>query len=190
MFTAFITAFSSVLVAEMGDKTQLVTLTMSSQYSPWKVLGGVMLAMTVLISLAVAVGNVLYEFIPLFIITAVSGSFFILMGVWIYLQPQNVGQEGGPGGSGFNQAFGVTLVAEMGDKTQMAVLLLAASFGAPFMVLLGSILAMLVNHSLAAFLGSRLLVLLPEHLVKSGTAVLFVLIGIIVLFYGLAEGSL
>ncbi len=189
MLTALLTSFGSVFMAELGDKTQLVTLSLSSRYPPAHVLGGAMLALVILVSLAVALGSVIYAFVPFSVITIVSGAFFIMMGIWNYIQP-----EGGEGqkklsGSGFAQAFGVTLIAEMGDKTQLAVLMLSASFGSPWAVLLGSILAMLANHTLAAFLGSKLLVLVPPHLLRIGTTAIFLMVGLGVLYLGITNGE-
>jgi len=190
MITAFLTAFASVFIAELGDKTQLVTLSLSSRYPPLQVLSGAMLALIVLISLAVGLGNVIYTYVPLQVITLVSGAFFIIMGVWIYLQPaERPSQEGKASRSGFTQAFVVTLLAEMGDKTQMAVLLLAASLGAPLAVFLGAVLAMLVIHSVSVFLGSRFLARLPQRWLKAGAGLLFVVIGISVLILGILEGN-
>lgn len=184
MFTAFLTAFASVFIAELGDKTQLVTLSLSSRFPPVHVLGGAMLALVILISLAVGLGNVIYNYVPLEIISLVSGFFFIIMGVWIYLQPAEKPRQKELSKSGFNQAFVITLLAEMGDKTQMAVLLLAASLGAPLAVLLGAILAMLLIHSISVFLGSRFLVKLPQRVLKVGAALLFIVIGLLVIIIG------
>lgn len=184
MLTAFFTAFASVFIAELGDKTQLVTLSLSSRYPPLQVLAGAMTALVILIGLAVGLGNVIYTYIPLQVVTLVSGVFFIVMGVWIYLQPSEKPHQESISHSGFRQAFIITLMAEMGDKTQMAVLLLAAGLGAPLAVLLGSISAMLVVHSLSVFLGSKFLVHLPRHMLKTGAAVLFVIIGVSLMVWG------
>lgn len=82
----FITAFLATFIAEIGDKTQLVTLTMSSRYSPRQVFLGAMLALALVTGLGVAVGELVADLFPRNLVALASGLFFLFMGIYTYFQ--------------------------------------------------------------------------------------------------------
>lgn len=181
LFAAALAAFITIFIAEFGDKTQLVSLTMACRYPPLQVLGGVMAAMALVMGLAVGVGGVIGTSFPTALVTIVSGLVFIAIGLFTFFRKEGADQECS-GKSGFFQTMIMIFVAEFGDKTQLTAMFLAASLGWPLAVFAGAMTAMLVNHALAIYLGSRYISRLNPRLLKYGTAVLFVAIGLVIIF--------
>lgn len=184
--TAFLTAFVLVTIAEMADKTQLLTLSLACRYPARRVLVGVGLAIAVLNLLAVVVGAVAGRFIPLTAVKIGAGVLFLGFGLWNLLvkeKPQP--EEECEVKSGKHVILAVTgafLLAEIGDKTQLATLSLAARFdggvwnsvgvwlGATIGMVLANVLAVVVGH----VAGRRI----PAKLMKRISAALFIGFGI------------
>ena len=140
--TAFITAFILVTVAEMADKTQLLTLSLACRYPARKVLLGVALATAALNLLAVVAEAVAGRFIPVNAVKIGAGIVFIAFGLWNLLarQREESEEETCEVRSGRHVVFAVTgafLLAEIGDKTQLATLSLGARFEGNFFSSLG-----------------------------------------------------
>ncbi len=177
---AAVAAFISIFVAEFGDKTQLVTLSMATRYPPLQVLAGAMVALALVLGLAVGAGGIIAALIPAAVIALASGVFFIIMGLFTLASKEKVEAAQSPR-AGFYQTVSMVFLAELGDKTQMAAMLLAANFGQPLAVFMGAMLAMLLNHSLAIFLGARFVSRIDPKLLKRGTALLFMVIGLAII---------
>lgn len=184
--TAFLTAFVLVTIAEMADKTQLLTLSLACRYPARRVLVGVGLAMAVLNLLAVVVGAVAGRFIPLTAVKIGAGVLFMGFGLWNLLvkeKPQPEEEcEVKSGTHVILAVMGAFLLAEIGDKTQLATLSLAARFdgsvwdsvgvwsGATIGMVLANVLAVVVGH----LAGRRI----PAKLMKRISAALFIGFGI------------
>lgn len=181
MFAAALAAFVSIFVAEFGDKTQLVSLSMASRYPPLQVLAGAMVALGLVLGLAVGVGGLVATYLPAVVIAVVSGVFFIIMGLFTLVRREDVEPEQCPGRAGFYQTLILVFLAEMGDKTQMAAMLLSANFGRPLAVFAGAMAAMFLNHALVIFLGRRYFSRINPRLLKQGTAFLFMFIGLAII---------
>jgi len=185
--TAFFAAFLATLLAEMGDKTQLVTLTLSTRYPPLRVLAGSLGALGVITGIAVILGDFLANLLPAQVTMIASGLFFLVIG--IYLAVTCEGEENceleKPQRHVTLQAFLMVFLAELGDKTQLTAIALTAAYGSPAAIFLGAMGGQVINHSLAAYLGSRFLSRLPGKIIKLGSALLFFLFGIIFLFSAL-----
>ncbi len=179
MLAAAVAAFVTIFLAEFGDKTQLVSMCMAARYSPLQVLAGAMAALAMVIGFAVAVGGLLAAYIPHTLVTVLSGIIFIIIGIYNYLKKEEETQEC-DNRNGFIQTMLLVFVAEFGDKTQVAAMLLTASLGYPAAVFGGAMLAMLCNHLIAVFLGSRVMAKLKPSLLKLGTAALFIVIGLLI----------
>ncbi len=184
MTAVFVTSFISIFIAEFGDKTQLISLNMATRYSPWQVLAGAMAGLFAVLALAVGAGHIIYHYISLFVITTSSGIFFIAAGVWVYFSPEKPPEETSGGRAGFYHTAAFIFLSELGDKTQIAAMLLAATSGYPLVVLAGAMLGMLINHGLAIFLGGRYLSRLPETWLRRSSSVVFILIGTAILLFG------
>ncbi|NLZ38222.1 MAG: TMEM165/GDT1 family protein [Firmicutes bacterium] len=178
--SAFFIAFISTLFAEMGDKTQLVTLTLSTRYPPLRVLTGSLSALAAITGIAVLLGDYLANLLPETTTLLASGIFFLIIGVCLFLQ--KVDDEESvetPHSRVTLQTFIMVFLAELGDKTQLTAIALSAAYGQPLAVFFGAMAGQTINHSLAAFLGSRLLSRLPDKLIKTGSALLFIIFGLL-----------
>ncbi len=182
LIAAATAAFLTVLVAEFGDKSQLVCLAMACRYPPLQVLAGAMTAMAVVLGLAVGVGSLIAETIPHSLVAVGSGLFFIAIGVYTFIFGKEDTIEN-TGKTGYFQTLGVILLAELGDKTQLAAMFIAASFGYPLVVFAGAMLAMLVNQLLAVYVGSRFITRFNPLYIKIGSAALFVFIGLLMIIF-------
>ena len=177
MLAAAAAAFVAIFVAEFGDKTQLVSMSMACRYHPMKVLAGAMVALAAVIGLAVWAGGYLSAHIPHRLVAILSGAVFMVIGLFTYFKKEetSVGEKCENGG--FLQTLFMVFLAEFGDKTQLAAFFLAASLGYPLAVFSGAMAAMLLNHLFAVYLGSRFLSKLKPQYLKVGTAALFFVIG-------------
>jgi len=187
LFAALVAAFVTVFVAEFGDKTQLVSLSMACRYPPQQVLAGTMLALALVLGLAVGVGGLIAAHVPDLLIAVVSGIFFLVMGLVTLAGREDVDWKRQPGKAGFYQTVILVFLAEMGDKTQMAAILLSASFGRPLEVFAGAMAAMLLNHTLAIFLGRRYFSRINPRLLRQGAAFLFIAIGLATMVISLLQ---
>ena len=198
--TALLTSFFLVGIAEMADKTQLLTVCLACRYPARKVLLGVSLAIAALNLAAVLVGGAAGALLPLRPIKVAAGLLFLTFGFWM-LRPETTQPDAGPApnpgtaragtaqagdaGSGSGSGRGAVatvaaafLVAEVGDKTQLATLSLAASFGALAAVWLGATLGMLAANGLAIGGGTLLGARLPEMALERISALLFIVVGL------------
>jgi putative Ca2+/H+ antiporter (TMEM165/GDT1 family) len=184
--TVFFAAFITILLAEMGDKTQLVTLTLCTRYPPRQVLAGALGALAVITALAVILGDFLANLFPPNATLIGSGLFFLAAGAWIYAKKEADNEKVEAPKQGVTiQTFVMVFLAELGDKTQLAAIALTAAYGAPVAVFLGAMAGQLVNHGAAAYLGSRYLSRLPAHTIRLASAILFVAFGVVFIISGL-----
>lgn len=191
--TAVLTTFFLVGLAEMADKTQLLTLCLTCKYPPRKVLLGVALAIGVLNLAAVLVGGLAGALLPVGPIKIVAGILFLGFGVWTLAareEPADEACETAPDervrGGAVLAVAAAFLVAEIGDKTQLATLSLAARFETFFLVWLGASLGMLLANGLAIGGGTLLSDRLPETTLKRISGALFIAFGIWTLVDALA----
>ena len=172
-----------VALAEMGDKTQLLSLMLVLRYKkPWTIMGAIFLA-TILNHLAATwIGSQLAAVIPRQYLQYGLALLFIGFGFWL-LKPDS--DEGLDQKSSFKSAFWVALIAfftaEMGDKTQLVTVALSAKYEAPLLVALGSTLGMMAANSLSVFGGERFIKIVPMNYVRIGACIVFLIFGIVML---------
>jgi putative Ca2+/H+ antiporter (TMEM165/GDT1 family) len=184
--TAFITALILVTIAEMADKTQLLTLSLACRYPARKVLIGVAIAIAILNLIAVIIGAVAGRFIPVTAVKIGAGVIFIGFGLWNLLSKDKPEEaESCEVRSNKYVIFAVTaafIVAEIGDKTQLATLSLGARFEGGFLssvgVWLGATIGMIIANSLAVVIGHTAGRRVPEKLMKRISGGLFIVFGI------------
>ncbi len=178
--TALWSSFVVVALAEMGDKTQLVALTLASRYRrPWTVMLGILIATVVNHALAASLGVWVADVLPRSWLAWALGLGFIAFGLWT-LVPDRAGIPGAPPRWGpMLTSAAVFFVAEMGDKTQLATLALGARFDSTVMVTAGTTLGMLVADGLAVFAGDRLTAIVPLRTVRWIAAALFFAFGVV-----------
>lgn len=177
--------FISISLAELGDKTQLAILLLSSKTKKhFELLAGVMLAFFLVDGLAVLAGAWITRLVPAGVLRIASGSLFLIMGILILRSKEEAGGSNSAEiKSPFYSGFVLILLSEMGDKTQLAAGLFATQYN-PWMVFTGTMLALLTLSLAAIYLGKFLLAKLAPEIVSKGAGILFVLMGIAVIVFG------
>jgi Ca2+/H+ antiporter, TMEM165/GDT1 family len=179
---AFLVATGVVALAEMGDKTQLLSLVLAARFRrPWPIVLGIFAATVVNHALAGAVGNWVTHTLGPDVLRWILGGSFIAMALWMLI-PDKLDEDELPKASHFG-VFGTTLIAfflaEMGDKTQIATVMLAARYvDAYAWVVLGTTLGMMLANAPVVWLGERIVKRVPIKLVHGISAALFLLLGI------------
>jgi putative Ca2+/H+ antiporter (TMEM165/GDT1 family) len=177
---AFAVAFLVVLVAEMGDKTQFMTLSFSTRYKAQTVIAGVFAATLVISLISVLLGEALGNTLPYFWINLLAGLLFIGFGLWTLR-----GEESTDGKDETESRFGPLLtvaiaffLAELGDRTMLATVMVASQQRSFWGVWLGSTSGLLISNVLAVVVGKVMGKQIPEKFLKYGTALIFVASGI------------
>ena len=176
--TAFVASLAFVVLAEMGDKTQLLAMAFATRFRASVVLWGVFAATAVNHLLAVAVGNYLTKFIPMQHIQLAAAASFILFGLWTIRGDKLEGEDKKFSFSPFWTVAIAFFFAEMGDKTQLATVALAAKFQTVFPVWLGTNTGMIIADAFGIVVGILLGRRIPERFVKWGSALVFVGFGV------------
>jgi putative Ca2+/H+ antiporter (TMEM165/GDT1 family) len=182
--TSLITAFTFILLAEIGDKTQLTTIMLSSRSSAISVFSGAMLAFFLVDGLSAIIGGKLPDFIDCKWINLISGLVFILIGFFSFIYKNEKIILKNQRMSFFNTFFIVSLM-ELGDKTQITSIVLAAEFCSPIIVLMGIMLAFSIITGIGIIFGIKILRLLPEKYLKILTSILFIIFGSFFIYNGI-----
>jgi len=182
----FLTAFTFVFLAELGDKTQLTAVMLSSKSSATSVFAGSMLAFFLVDGVSALVGGQLLSFLPYKWVSLGSGLVFITFGTFqLIRKKEKVKVE--KQRATFFKTFSLISLMELGDKTQLASIVLAAELKNPLVVLAGVMLAFSVVTGIGVILGAKLLRLVPEKYLKVGTSLLFILFGFIFILSAITE---
>jgi putative Ca2+/H+ antiporter (TMEM165/GDT1 family) len=181
--TAFLISIGVVALAEIADKTQLLALVLAARFrKPWPIILGIFFATLANHFLAGAVGTFIARQFGPDVMRWALGLSFIAMAVWMMI-PDKI-DESKEHDSRFG-VFGTTLIAfflvEMGDKTQIATVMLAAKYQALPAVVVGTTLGMMIANVPAVLLGERAVRWVPAHWVHRIAAVVFALLGVAVL---------
>jgi Ca2+/H+ antiporter, TMEM165/GDT1 family len=182
--TAFWISLFFILIAEMGDKTQLVALAFATRYSVKTVLAGVFGATLVVHLLSVFLGEAANWALPTFWIQSLAGLSFIIFGLWT-LRGDKLDEEGKKPESRFGPLMTVAttfFLAELGDKTMLATITIASQRQSFVGVWLGSVLGMVLADGLAIIVGRVMGKRLPERAIKYGAAAIFLLSGLFTLY--------
>jgi putative Ca2+/H+ antiporter (TMEM165/GDT1 family) len=183
----------ATFLAEFGDKSQLLVAGLAARLGRRVALLGVLLGILVVQLLAVLVGSLAGALLPARPIGVVSGVLFVLIGLWLWRETlgEDDGEEEVPTtglrgrlatatGRSAVLAVAVTfVVGEMGDKTQIATVALATQQD-PVATFVGASLGVFAANAVAVEVGARLARVLPERVVLRGSAVLFVVVGVVV----------
>ncbi len=173
-----------VALAEIGDKTQLLAFILAARFKkPLPIVAGILVATLVNHGLAGALGAWITSVVSPEILRWVLGLSFIGMAVWTLI-PDKIEDEETRAAQRLG-VFGATLItfflAEMGDKTQLATVALAAHYGAPLVVVIGTTLGMLIADVPAVLVGNRFAAKIPLKLVHSIAAAIFAAMGVLAL---------
>lgn len=185
MMQSFVSSVLPVALAEIGDKTQLLTLFLAARFArKYAIIAGMVVATLLNHLLSAWLGVELTRWLTPEVMGWVVGVSFIVVGLWL-LKPDKDNEVS----SRYMQygAFTATLVlfflAEIGDKTQIATILLAARYHEVWAVVAGSTLGLLVANVPVIFCGAWLMQRLPFKAIRIGACVLFCLLGVLTLLH-------
>jgi putative Ca2+/H+ antiporter (TMEM165/GDT1 family) len=184
VLAALLLSFAVIFVAEMGDKTQLVAMMFALRYRWWVVLGAITAATTAVHVLSVAIGHFLGAALPTHLLGLIAGARFVFFGLWTLrgdtLSDEEASRTEKATAPAFFVVFSAFLLAELGDKTMLATITLAADHDWVG-VWIGSTLGMVVADGLAIVVGAVAGKHLPERLIQIVAAALFLLFGVYML---------
>ena len=179
----FLLSTAVVALAEMGDKTQLLALLLAARFrKPVPILVAILLATLINHGLSAVLGQWITTVISPDVLLWVVSIGFIAMAIWMLI-PDELGDES----SSINKwqklgVFGATFIlfflAEIGDKTQIATVALAARFDSVFWVMCGTTVGMMLANAPAVFIGNKLADKLPISLIHKIGAAIFLVVGI------------
>ena len=192
MWSAVVLSFAVIFVAELGDKSQLMAMTFALRYRWWIVLSGILFATTAVHLVSVGIGHYLGVAIPAVAMSIVGGIAFLFFGLWTLrgdsLDDGEQSKAGRIVRSAFLAVVSAFFLAELGDKTMLATITLAADndwVG----VWIGSTVGMVAADALAIVAGAVLGRHLPENAIRLGASALFFGFGAWMLGDGLAPDS-
>ena len=182
---AFLISTGIVALAEMGDKTQLLSLVLAARFrKPWPIVLGIFVATLANHALAGAVGSWVTRMLGPDVLRWVLGASFIAMAIWMLI-PDKLDEDDQPSTTSKLGVVGTTLVAfvlaEMGDKTQLATVALAAQYQQWAAVVAGTTLGMMLANAPVVWFGDRLVKRVPIRVVHVISALIFVVLGVVAL---------
>jgi putative Ca2+/H+ antiporter (TMEM165/GDT1 family) len=176
-----ISSFGIIALAELGDKTQLTVMCISANKKAKTVFIGAMLAFALVDGASALIGGTIAAFIPAQWIGIGAGIAFLVFGIYS-LVPKS--EEVKTDSRSLNVAHSFSLVAmmELGDKTQLSVIALAAEYDAPLMVFVGVMLALALLTAIGIAAGTVISRFVPMKYVKIGSSLVFIVFGILFLW--------
>lgn len=179
----FLGAVLMVVLAEMGDKTQLLAMAFATRLPARAVLWGVLAATLLNHALAVALGTYLGASFNMKVVQIVAAVSFILFGLWTINGDHLSGEEKRTTSLGPVVTVAVGFFfAEMGDKTQLATVALAAKYNAPVATLMGTTTGMLIADAIGIYIGVLAGKRIPAKFIKWVSALIFIAFGYIGLY--------
>ena len=186
---AFLLSTGLVALAEIGDKTQLLSFVLAARYRrPLPIILGILVATLANHGLAAYLGHLIAGLLGPEALQWILGLGFIAMAAWILIpdKEEELAAEDNQATT-FWKIFNLTLMlfflAEMGDKTQIATIALAAELQSVVWVLMGTTLGMMVANVPAVLVGEKLATRLPSSLIRRFAALGFLLTGLAILFF-------
>jgi len=176
---ALVASFVLVTVAELGDKTQIAVITLSSRFKIISVFSGTMLAFLLTSGIAVAIGDALTLVLPTFWIRLAASVIFLVFGLYTITSGKSEELvETRETRNEIFSSFSLITLMELGDKTQFAVIALSAEYKLPLMVFLGVMMAFAFITALGVVVGTALTRIVPLRYIRIGSGLVFILFGI------------
>ncbi len=178
-------AFALIALGELGDKTQLLVVSLAARYSRWAVLVGAIVAEVAMAALAVAAGQLLVSYVPIVWFSIASGLVFMAMGIPLLLRRDrgegadllaNLGHRGV-----MLSTLGLIALGELGDKTQLFIVALTVQYAAPVEVFVGAVLGEVLMMVIGVFVGDELSRRLPRRRLRVASGAIFLLVGALVI---------
>jgi putative Ca2+/H+ antiporter (TMEM165/GDT1 family) len=183
---AFLISLSTVAIAEIGDRTQLLSLVLAAKFrKPWHVTAGVLLATLANHAVAGFLGVWAGHFLTPRVLDLIVGISMLGMALWTLKPDKLDGDESIAQRSAFLATLIAFFIAEIGDKTQIATMALAAGYSNLWAVVAGTTLGMMIANVPVIFFGSVFAARLPLKAIHIGAAILFAVLGVIFILRGL-----
>jgi putative Ca2+/H+ antiporter (TMEM165/GDT1 family) len=185
-FFPLLASFGIIMIAELGDKTQLAVISLSSKRKSKSVFIGALLAFAVVDGISALVGGAIAAVIPAFWIGIGAGIVFIGFAVYTLAFEKDEKREINGRPLAVASTFSLVALMELGDKTQLASISLAAEYDAPVMVFVGVMLAFTVLAGLGVVLGMAISNFVPLRYVRIGSGLLFIVFGVLFIWSALS----
>lgn len=185
-FAAALVSTGAVALAEIGDKTQLLALLLAARFRrPWPIIAGILVATLLNHALAGWLGALVAQWLTPEILRWIVAASFLAIALWT-LKPDEIDDDQSlPARNAFIATTIAFFLAEIGDKTQVATVLLAAKYSPLWEVVAGTTLGMLLANVPVVVLGSRFSERLPLRAARRVAAALFVVLGLWVALRGI-----
>ena len=207
----FLITYGILFIGELGDKTQLIVFNLALEYKKFYKVGiGATLGFAVIVTIGIIFGSLITEFVPLVLISSISGLLFIAIGLFelrgiksLYLNERKIKSDNKSlkqnsaekeetknkevakfawlKKNPYLAGFGFIFLMELGDKTQLLTITLASIYAAPFEVWLGAFLALISVAWIGIFAGATIAKKVPKFYLKVVAVSIFILVGILVL---------
>jgi putative Ca2+/H+ antiporter (TMEM165/GDT1 family) len=187
---AFWAALFMVVIAEMGDKTQLLAMAFATKYSVKDVMIGVFVATVLNHALAVLVGTYLGAMIPMVTLKIIAAIAFVFFGLWTFRGDELEGEDCFKCKWGAIATVGIAFfLAEMGDKTQLATLTIAAQYQNPVSILFGTTIGMMIADGIGILVGAWLANKVSNDVIKLVAGIVFIIFGFITYYQAMGLSS-
>ena len=176
----------SVAIAEIGDKTQLLSLFLAARYRrAWPIIIGILVATGINHGLSAWLGNWITSLVPQDWLRWLVGGSFIAIALWVLI-PDEMEEEGPNRWERYGPMLATTVLfflAEIGDKTQVATVVLAAEYQNLLLVTMGTTLGMLIANIPVVVFGEKIMGRIPLNYTRYLASALFALLGLLTLFW-------
>ena len=186
---SFLLATSIVGLAEIGDKTQLLSLLLAAKYKThhWAIVAGIFVATVFNHAIAAWLGSAIAQWVDPELMRWIIAGGFIALGLWLLVPDKLDDDEKTPIAHSSWKVFTITtslfFIAEMGDKTQVATVALGARYDDLMAVVLGTTVGMMLANAPAVWLGQKFTNALPVKWVHAIAAIIFIIMGLVTIFF-------
>ena len=177
-----LSTFAVVALAEFGDKTQIAVVNLSVKHRPSLVFIGAMLAFALVVGISASIGGAIVPYVPAFWIDLAGGISFLIFGVYTLFSKENTIVKVKEHSETVTTSFLLIALAELGDKTQLAVIALSAKYDAPVQVFFGAMLAFALLTALGVVFGRIISQYISARYIKIGASLVFIAFGVLFLF--------
>lgn len=174
-----IQSFLLVMVSEIGDKTQLIALLLVTKFKkPWVIMAGILVATLLNHGLASYAGGWAAALFDINTLKWILTSLFVIFGLWILIPDKEEEIAENKNYGAFLTTLVVFFFAEMGDKTQLATVVLGAKFNSVWLVTLGTTAGMLVADGTVVFLGQNIIKKIPLKIIRYMACAIFLVFAV------------
>lgn len=179
MGQAYVKALFFIFAAEMGDKTQILAMTLATRFKLRHVITGIFIGSLLNHGLAVSVGTLIGTWVPISVLQLIGGLAFLIFGLWSIRSGEEEEEDLSIKWSPVYTVAFAFFVGELGDKTQLAAISLAMESKFPLITLAGTVSGMMVTSGMGIFLGMKLGNKLSEKYIKIVSFSVFSVFGIL-----------